>query len=99
MCFCQFSYLETVTHHRIVANHAFIGARKSSLLALHCPSVTLRAGQADSGMLLVTEVDWLPRDGEGQLLLFSFIDGRLLTQRDKAPQTKHERGEKHYFCE
>jgi hypothetical protein len=63
MCIRQLLHLWAVTHHRIMAKHALIGVRESSLLA--CTGVTLRAGQADCVMLLVTEGNRLWRDGEG----------------------------------
>ena len=65
MCLGQLLHLWAVTHHRIVAKHALIGVRESSLLALPCSGVALRAGQADCGMLLVTEGNRLGCDGKG----------------------------------
>ena len=78
MGFCQFLDLGTVSHHRVMADHALLRVRQPRLRLPGGTSMALKAGQADCGMLLMAEGDRLWRDGKGELLFFPFIDNRLL---------------------
>jgi hypothetical protein len=99
MGFCQFFDFRTVAHHRVMANHALISARKPSLIPFGCAGMALRAGQAECGMPLMAEGDRLRRDGEGKLLFFPSIDNRFLRKRDSVRQTMQQRGTKNCFDE